>query len=130
MLIASISAYSSVNALARSLGRHAFQNHQLLLDYLRWLDQSYGTTITCTLHADRSATIAIHGTHQFTLTAAQGGILVQWARPDIRYQSALQKLSAPGSLTQTADGSGWQFSVDTQHDSYLLRDLTDHLHQQ
>lgn len=129
MHIAHTSAFPSVNALSRSLGYRTFQTHQLLLGYLRWLDQSYGKTITCTLNADRSAAIDVHGVRQLTLTAEEGGIRVRWAWPEETYQPVLQKMSAPDALMETANGAGWEFSVDTQQDNYLLRDLTDHLHQ-
>jgi hypothetical protein len=130
MDITSTSSFPSITAWSRTLAYDTFQTHELLLSYLRWLDQSYGSTVTCTLHADRSATIGLHGVDRLTVKAAEHGrIYVQWMQPEPSYWDILQRtLSKPADLTKTNDGARWQFYIDSKPDTYLLRDLTTHLH--
>ncbi len=128
MHITEASTHPSVNIWSRTLAHGAFQVHALFLEYLRWLDQSYGATVTCTFHADRSLTIGMHGVAQLTMMETQGRIRVRWLQPEPSYWPVLHgALSKPEDLTQAADG-WWQFYMDTRHDSYLLRDLISHLH--
>jgi hypothetical protein len=129
MHIAEDSSYTSINDWSRTLAYDTFQTRELLLNYLRWLDQSYGTTVTCAFRADRSATISIHGVPQLTLTVQHGRITVQWLKPETSYWPTLHSaMSTPDDVTQAPDGNQWQFHIDNKHDSYLLRDLTCHVH--
>jgi hypothetical protein len=129
MQITDVSAYPSVNAWLRTLTHDSFQAHELFVQYLRWLDQSYGATVTCALHADHSATISVHGTPELTIVVAHGRICVRWLRPEAGYWAILHgAVSKPDDLTQSASGAWWQFYLDTRQDGYLLRDLTSHLH--
>jgi hypothetical protein len=129
MHIAESSSFPSINAWSRTLAYNTFQTRELLLNYLRWLDLSYGATVACALDADGSSQISIHGVHHLTLTAQSGRISVQWLRPEVGYWPKLQSVaSAPDDLKQTHDGARWQFYVDTKSDGYMLRDLTSHIH--
>jgi hypothetical protein len=129
MHITNGSAYPSINAWSRTLAHDTFQTRELVLNYLRWLDQSYGTTVTCTLHADRRATIAIHGVEHLILTVHDGRVCVQWLKPETSYWPILYRtMSIPSDVTQIQDGARWQFYIDTKFDGYLLRDLTCHVH--
>lgn len=129
MHITEDSAYTSINAWSRTLVYDTLQTRELLLNYLRWLDQSYGTTVTCTLRADRSTTIAIHGINQLILSILDGRISVQWLNPEMSYLPTLQKaVSTPTDVTQTHGGAQWHFYIDNKQDGYVLRDLTCHLH--
>jgi hypothetical protein len=129
MHITETSTHPSINAWLRTLAFDTFRSHEIFLQYLRWLDQSYGATVTCTFHADRSATIGIHGVNQITILVDQGRLCVRWLLPDTSYWATLQAaLSKPDDVTQIHGGAWRQFYVDTRQDSYLLRDLTSHLH--
>ncbi|MEI7770495.1 MAG: hypothetical protein WCI67_10925 [Chloroflexales bacterium] len=129
MHIADDSSYTSINAWSRTLTQSTFQACELLLNYLRWLDQSYGATVTCALGSDRSSKITIHGVEQLSLNLQSGRIGVQWLKPEPSYWPVLQGgASAPSDVTQTHGGTRWQFYVDNKRDNYLLRDLTSHIH--
>jgi hypothetical protein len=129
MYIIDSSAYPSINAWSRTFAYGTFQSHELFLQYLRWLDQSYGSTVTGELHDDRHVTIGIHGIDQLSLVVAQGRVSVRWLHPDAGYWAVLSKaVSKSGDVTQAPDGAWGQFFVDTKQDGYLLRDLTCHLH--
>jgi hypothetical protein len=106
-----------------------FQSCELMLNYLHWLDQSYGATVTCALGTDQRSTVTIHGVDQIALRLQNRRIGVEWLRPEPSYWSILQgAASAPGDITQTHDGARWQFFIDTKRDGYMLRDLTSHIH--
>ncbi|MBX0330954.1 hypothetical protein K2Z83_25175 [Oscillochloris sp. ZM17-4] len=129
MHIPDSSVYPSINAWSRTLAFNTFQSHEIFLHYLRWLDQSYGSTITCTFHANRGVAIGIRGVPQLSLAVADERICVQWLMPEESYWATLHDaVSQPGDLTRTREAGRWQFYVDTKQDSYLLRDLTSHIH--
>jgi hypothetical protein len=129
MHIAESSSFPSINAWSRTLAYNTFQTRELLLNYLRWLDLSYGATVSCALDADGSSQITIHGVHQLTLTVQSGRIGVQWLKPEAGYWPTLHSTaSAPDDMKQTHDGARWQFYVDNKRDGYMLRDLTSHIH--
>jgi hypothetical protein len=129
MHITNDSSYPTINAWSRTLAYDSLQTRELLLNYLRWLDQSYGATVSCELRADRSSAISIHGVHQLTLSVHQGRIRVEWLQPEASYLPTLQRgMSPPAEVAETHGGARWQFSIANKHDGYLLRDLTGHIH--
>jgi hypothetical protein len=129
MYITDASAYPSVNAWARTLAYDSFQANELFLQYLRWLDQSYGVTVACTFSTNRSVTVEVHRLPQLVLTASGGRVSVRWLQPEADYWPTLHRgVSKPDDLTRSPSGAWWQFYLDSKQDTYMLRDLMSHLH--